>query len=357
MRKKQRKSDQTAARALLEQAPCYHLATTDDEGRPVLRVLNGVVLGDWILFHGALIGEKASCLERLGVVSAHDLVASIPSSFIDKEKACPATTYYRSVQAEGVLQKVEDVAQKARMLQALMEKYQPEGGYTPFDGNLDFYHKDLRSVLVFGLEITAISGKESLGQDRPAERTRKVVSGLWQRGNVEDLRAISLILGQSPSARPDDWTVEHEGESYLLHVYQEPDLVRSHAELLMAEYWRADSQRSDIERAIASSVAWVGLCDPKGQLCAAGRATSDAAWFAYLMDVVVRPGKRCRGLGTALMRALLDHPQLRNVPTIRLGTMDAMEFYRRFGFVEGIPTETSFAATLMTRRVDSREAS
>ena len=53
--------------------------------------------------------------------------------FSDGERACPATTLYRSAQAHGTLEEVTSRADKARVLQALMEKYQPEGKHVPID--------------------------------------------------------------------------------------------------------------------------------------------------------------------------------------------------------------------------------
>src|SRR5687767_1957961 len=121
------------ARALefLARAPYVHLATTTAGGDPLLRTVHGVIVGDWLCFHGAPAGEKMESIGRAVVVSWEDVVAEIPSWFIDAERACPATTYYESVQLHGVLESVDDPVFKAQALQKLMERFQPEGRHIP----------------------------------------------------------------------------------------------------------------------------------------------------------------------------------------------------------------------------------
>src|SRR4051794_24993814 len=121
------------AMELLAAAPVVHLATTTPDGAPVLRTLHPVVVDGDVCFHAAAVGEKAQSLGRAAVVSAEEVVASIPSWFVDAERACPATTLYRSVQLHGTLEAVDDRDHKARVLAGLMEKYQREGGYVPID--------------------------------------------------------------------------------------------------------------------------------------------------------------------------------------------------------------------------------
>lgn len=330
MRKKQRKSAPGQAESLLRDAPFYSVAGTRKDGAPVLRTLNGVLVDDFVLFHGALAGEKTECLSRPGVVSAYEVIADIPSYFVDPDKACPATTYYRSVQANGTLMDIDDPQKKIEMFAAFMEKYQPEGGHLPFSDEV--YRKDLRSVRVFGLKVEAITGKSSLGQDRPSERTERVVRGLWKRGNVGDLSAIEEILRESPTARPKEWTHREGVDEFMLRVHPTDEEICAHAALLRGQYWRVHSRDEKVRRAISKSSAWVGAFSQEGVLVGAARAVSDGHWMTQISDVVVSSAVRGRGLGSALVRLLLDHPQVSGCPHKRLGTKDAMPFYERFGF-------------------------
>lgn len=346
MRRKQRQAPSDRALGLLRRAPTHYLATTTPEGEPVLRCLNGVLLDDHLLFHGAIAGEKSSCLGRPAVVSAHEEIADIPSYFVDEEKACPATTYYRSVQARGTLIDIVPVEQKARLLQGLMEKLQPEGGHVPLRANEPLYQADYRAVRVFGLKIESVNGKENLGQDRPPERTRKVVEGLFRRGKSGDLEAIEQILELSPEARPPAWNL---ASGVTLRVAPTPSDLCAHAELVAREYWRVTTPLDAIQRSISGSTAWVGAHDASGELVAAARALADGDWAANIYDVVVAPEHRGLGLGRAVMELLLEHPRVKHCARQRLGTADAQEFYRHLGFEEEGATPPPFPHTVMLR--------
>jgi GNAT superfamily N-acetyltransferase len=50
------------------------------------------------------------------------------------------------------------------------------------------------------------------------------------------------------------------------------------------------------------------------------------------MDVFVLPEYRGRGISKALMRTILDHPDLQNLRVFLLATRDAHGLYERFGF-------------------------
>lgn len=324
--------NEESARALLSAAPVYSLATRRADLDPVLRHLNGVLLDDWLLFHGAFAGEKMDCLDQPAVVSAYCEVATIPSYFVDPILACPATTYFKSAMGHGVLRAVEHPDLKARMLQALMEKYQPEGGHAHFVESKDVYKKELRAVRVFGVQLQQITGKCNLGHDRPTERTRAVVRGLFARGKEGDCKAIETILEFSPVARPDEWTRTVHGHVYSAHIYPSPDLERQHAQLLVGQYWRKNSSCEHMRAAIASSQAWVGIVDEEGTLLAAGRAVADRHWVATICDVIVRLEDRRVGLGTWLMELLLAQPAVSGCVAQRLGTTDTSTFYERLGF-------------------------
>lgn len=328
MRRKQRASPEKDAWDLLRGARSYQLASLGAAGQPILRTMDGVVVDDWLLFHGAVAGEKSEGIGGPCVASAHEVVALIPSHFVDPQKACPATTYYRSVQVKGQLCDITDEQLKRGMLQGLMEKSQPEGGYVSFFDPGDLYKKDLRATRVFGFKIEEITGKVSLGQDRPVERTRGIVEKLFLRGAPGDLPAIEAILQLSPDARPESLRVG----SFELVVSPSREHIRAHARLLEGQYWRLGSSQEHIESSIEHSSAWVGALDEEGHLVGAARAVSDKHWTARILDVVVAPHVRGRGLGKSLTKLLLTHPLVRECAIQRLGTRDAVEFYRLFGF-------------------------
>src|SRR5947207_1203329 len=117
--------------ALLQRSRVVRMATTGDDGAPIFRTVDAVIVDGHVAFHGAPVGEKIEAVGRQAVLQVEETIASIPSWFVDAERACPATTYYRSVQVHGALERVDERGAKARVLQALMEKLQPEGKHVP----------------------------------------------------------------------------------------------------------------------------------------------------------------------------------------------------------------------------------
>jgi len=101
-------------------------------------------------------------------------------------------------------------------------------------------------------------------------------------------------------------------------------------EFLRTSYWAEGRGRSVVERSIEHSLCF-GVYQG-GRQVAFARVVSDRAVFAYLMDVFVVPEFRGRGISKALMRAVLDHPDLQNLRLFLLATKDAHGLYERFGF-------------------------
>jgi GNAT superfamily N-acetyltransferase len=102
------------------------------------------------------------------------------------------------------------------------------------------------------------------------------------------------------------------------------------SDLLKASYWGGQRTDEINRRAFENSVCAIALID--GKQAGFARASGDRAVFARISDVVVWPEHRGKGIGKALVQALLDHPELASVQTWMLNTSDAHGLYRRFGF-------------------------
>lgn len=319
------------ARSFLCEAPVLHLAFTRPDGSPVLRTLNAAVTDDWLLMHAAPSGEKAACVGRAVVAQAEEIVATIPSYFSDPEKACPATTFFRSVQVHGTLESISDPKLKADALERIMQRYQPEGGYTPISFDNPLYQNALRGLLVLGIRIANVTGKAKLGQNKKPHDVSGLMEQLWRRGAPGDARAIALMFEHHPaSLRPERF---RGPAGATLWPALRPGDAEAAAALLAGQYWTQDMSRDLLVRAQLGSSAWVGAKDEQGKLVGTARANSDGARHAYVADVAVAESHRGRGLGRALVGLLLDHPGVRGAGLVRLATADAQGFYDRFGFV------------------------
>jgi GNAT superfamily N-acetyltransferase/nitroimidazol reductase NimA-like FMN-containing flavoprotein (pyridoxamine 5'-phosphate oxidase superfamily) len=317
--------------ALFHERDVLHLAGVDAGGTPVLKTLNGVMDEGWICFHGAPMGEKTSLIGRPVVVSVEETVCRLPSYFSDPERACPATTLYRAAQAKGVLRLVDEPTRKARVLQRLMEKLQPEGGYVPIDAGSPLYRAQVNGLLVAGVPLDELTVKVKLAQNRPPAARATILERLWARGAPGDVRALELIRQANPDTPVPTFLRAPPGLTLRgwLPAHRAEDAVA----LVLDEYWNDGFTREELARAHRGASAWVGATDDAGALIATARAISDGAKNAWIYDVCVRHDWRGRGVGKSLMRLLLDHPAVRGVRVLRLGTRDAMSLYRPLGFV------------------------
>ena len=330
MRREIFRVDADRALTLLARAPIVHLATTTPAGAPVLRALDAAVLGDAIYFHGARVGEKATCLGRPAVVSAEEVVAHVPSWILDPLHACRAVTLYRSVQVHGTLTAVEDLVLKARALDALMRRWQPEGRHRAIDGEDPVYRSAIEGVLVFAVPVDRIDGKSALLQGRPPEEIGRILCGLWERGARGDAEAVEAIRDANPGVSDPPFLA---ADGVRLHAAVNPDEAPAVEALLAGEYWWVATPRELIGRVHQESAAWVGARAPDGALIASARAVADGR-CAWIYDVVVARSWRGRGIGERVMRLLVDHPAVRSARTVRLVTRDAKGLYSRLGFVE-----------------------
>jgi GNAT superfamily N-acetyltransferase len=108
------------------------------------------------------------------------------------------------------------------------------------------------------------------------------------------------------------------------------DLDRVHAWLARKSYWAGQMPRGVFDRAIAGSLCFGVLKD--GTLVGFARVITDRATFAYVSDVFVDPDCRGRGIGKAIMSAIMRHPELQDLRLWLLLTADAHGLYARYGF-------------------------
>ena len=111
------------------------------------------------------------------------------------------------------------------------------------------------------------------------------------------------------------------------------DLDRVHRFLSTEAYWAPGVPRKVVERSIENSICF-GVYSHGGEQVGFARAVTDRATFAWLADVYIESEHRGHGLGKRLVATVLEHPELQGLRRWMLGTADAHELYRRFGFSE-----------------------
>jgi GNAT superfamily N-acetyltransferase len=103
--------------------------------------------------------------------------------------------------------------------------------------------------------------------------------------------------------------------------------------LLAATYWVPGIGRDQVERAARNSALVIGAFLVEGIQIGYARVVSDKTRFGYFCDVVVEEAWRGRGIGRAMMRHALGHPEFATVTTWTLSTRDAHQVYAPLGFL------------------------
>jgi nitroimidazol reductase NimA-like FMN-containing flavoprotein (pyridoxamine 5'-phosphate oxidase superfamily) len=141
--------------AVLEKSPVGRIATVNREGFPVIKPVNFLFWDGKIYFHSSKKGEKIKDIRRGGPVCFE---VDEPIAYVKaKGSACKANYYYRSIIIKGKAALVNRRLRKLKILERLMKKYQPEGGYEGIPEQI------LGKTAVVEISIQEITGKENLG--------------------------------------------------------------------------------------------------------------------------------------------------------------------------------------------------
>ena len=173
----------------------YGTLCLSDEKTPYGVPLNFAWWEEGIVFHGAKEGKKVELITRnpkayFSVVKPY---AFIPSHFSHTTSACPATQFFASVSLEGEVSVLENSAEKAKGLNALMQKLQPEGHYETISETNPIYTKMLEATAVFYLKAKQTSFKLKMGQNLNKERKIGLIEELEKRGSALDIETVRLI--------------------------------------------------------------------------------------------------------------------------------------------------------------------
>ncbi len=155
MRRREREiKDKKIVTSILERSPVGRLATVNRKGFPVIKPVNFVYVDKKIYIHSSQRGEKITDILRGSPVcfELDEPIAYSPST----GPACMAGYYYRSVILKGKAAFIQDRDRKLKILEKLMEKYQPEGGYDPV------LEEGVNKTALIEISIQKMTGKERL---------------------------------------------------------------------------------------------------------------------------------------------------------------------------------------------------
>jgi nitroimidazol reductase NimA-like FMN-containing flavoprotein (pyridoxamine 5'-phosphate oxidase superfamily)/ribosomal protein S18 acetylase RimI-like enzyme len=329
---------------ILDQVQTGHLALTDEHGWPVVKTMHFARLSGRVVFHGALAGERAERVGAQACFAADRLLANLPSYWRSPDLPCQASAFYVSVMAKGTLFAIEEPEEKARALQALMEKYQPEGGYERLTAGA---RAALASVLVLGLDLAGAEGKLKVGQNLTPTVRRHLYGKLLERGLPGDREAACWMRRTDPSLADERPLLPRRAGELALTDRPQDVPVEQLRELMDTTFWAAGRTAAVIRRLLQDSLITAALEGER--LVGFARAISDGACRAWIYDVIVRPECRGKQVGRRVMEALLAHPGLARVERVSLTTRDAEPFYVPLGFRTVARLETPHGVSAMMR--------
>ena len=116
-------------------------------------------------------------------------------------------------------------------------------------------------------------------------------------------------------------------------ISTDPDLLDANAvfEFLAQARWWNNLTHESLDRALQNSMCF-SLLEADKQIGLA-RVITDCVTYAYLCDVFITEDRRGQGLGSWLIRCVLDHPELKNIKRVALITHDVQDFYLRLDFL------------------------
>jgi uncharacterized protein len=190
----------------LNQEKVGRIASIDEQGYPQIIPMNFVyVKNDMIdtlssnknigavYMHSHPFGEKIENIKRYPKVGfeVDSYVCFLPSYYFHPTDASQADTLYVSVVIKGNASIVQNKDEKANALNALMKKYQKEGGYESLSSNM----VSVREVTVLKVVPDQIRGKYKIGQHWIPRYRLKMARNIIQREGVNDARRILKIMG------------------------------------------------------------------------------------------------------------------------------------------------------------------
>lgn len=108
--------------------------------------------------------------------------------------------------------------------------------------------------------------------------------------------------------------------------------------LYQNEWWSKGRTLPDVKKMLRHTDIIFALCEENSKrLIAFARVLNDQVFKALILDVIVDPEYRSKGLGKEMMQMILEHPQLKQVKHFELYCLPALiPFYTKWSFTNDL---------------------
>ena len=184
------------------------VASTDKEGFPQIIPMNFVFINEAIYMHSYTRGEKLDNIRanpKVGFEVDRE-VEFLPSYFSSPTDASQADTLYISVVIKGDGIIVNDMNEKTMALNALMEKYQPEGRYDKLTPDMPV----INEVAIIKVIPKTIKGKYKIGQHMEKSSRTELAKKILERNSPTAITTIQtmgfeIVNGQLKLVQEPSW--------------------------------------------------------------------------------------------------------------------------------------------------------
>jgi uncharacterized protein len=167
------------------------VCSIDRDGYPQIIPMNFVYNNGVIYMHSHIKGEKLENIARNSRVGfeVDQSLEFLPSYFTHPTDASQADTLYISVVIKGTGAIVTDRNEKTLALNALMEKYQPEGGYEPIRPEMEV----VKEVAIIKVVPITMRGKYKVGQHLDKRSRLELAKKILQRNSLTALNTLKIM--------------------------------------------------------------------------------------------------------------------------------------------------------------------
>lgn len=175
----------------LNQQDTGRICSLDKDGYPQIIPMNFVYTNDAIYMHSHTKGEKLENIKKNSKVGfeVDQSLEFLPSYFTDSKDASQADTLYISVVIKGIGVIVNDRNEKTMALNALMKKYQPEGGYESIKPEMQVVDE----VVIIKIMPNTMRGKYKVGQHLDKTTRLEIAKKIIERNSPTAQRTLKIM--------------------------------------------------------------------------------------------------------------------------------------------------------------------